>query len=44
VGEGRKKVVENKGGDVGRIWVSFNEGYSNAVRKPITVDELLRGL
>jgi chromosome transmission fidelity protein 18 len=44
VGEGRKKVVENKGGDVGRIWVSFNEGYSNAVRKPITIDELLRGL
>jgi chromosome transmission fidelity protein 18 len=43
-GEQRKKVVENKGGDVGRIWVSFNEGFSNAVRKPVTVDELLRGL
>jgi chromosome transmission fidelity protein 18 len=42
-GEVRKKV-ENKGGDEGRIWVSFNEGYSNAVRKPVTVDELLRGL
>jgi chromosome transmission fidelity protein 18 len=42
--EGEKKKVENKGGDVGRIWVSFNEGYSNAVRKPITIDELLRGL
>jgi chromosome transmission fidelity protein 18 len=41
-GEVRKKL--NKGGDEGRIWVSFNEGYSNAVRKPVTVDELLRGL
>lgn len=40
----QKKKAENKGGDEGRIWVSFNEGYSNAVRKPITVDELLRGL
>jgi chromosome transmission fidelity protein 18 len=43
-GEERKKKVENKGGDEGRIWVSFNEGYSNAVRKPVTIDELLRGL
>ncbi|EAT79270.2 hypothetical protein HBI56_161860 [Parastagonospora nodorum] len=42
--EGQVKKRENKGGDEGRIWVSFNEGYSNAVRKPITIDELLRGL
>jgi chromosome transmission fidelity protein 18 len=41
---GAKKIVENVGGDVGRIWVSYREGYSNAVRKPVTVDELLRGL
>jgi chromosome transmission fidelity protein 18 len=33
-----------KGNDEGRIWVSFHEGFSNAVRKPITIDELLRGL
>lgn len=26
------------------IWVSFHEGFSNAVRKPITLDELLREL
>ncbi|KAL5114870.1 Chromosome transmission fidelity protein 18 [Pleosporales sp. CAS-2024a] len=44
VGQAKKKVAENKGGDEGRIWVSFHEGYSNAVRKPITMDELLRGL
>lgn len=28
----------------GQIFVSFHEGYSNAVRKPITLDDLLRGL
>lgn len=27
-----------------RIWVSFHEGFSNAVRKPITIDDLFRGL
>lgn len=27
-----------------RVWVSFHEGYSNAVRRPITMEELLRGL
>ncbi|KAL8673432.1 MAG: hypothetical protein Q9168_002136 [Polycauliona sp. 1 TL-2023] len=31
-----------KGG--GQIFVSFHEGYSNAVRKPITLDDLMRGL
>ncbi|KAF2870891.1 chromosome transmission fidelity protein 18 [Massariosphaeria phaeospora] len=34
----------NRSGDEGRIWVSFNEGFSNAVRKPVTLDELMRGL
>ncbi|KAI1394195.1 uncharacterized protein F4822DRAFT_435890 [Hypoxylon trugodes] len=27
-----------------KVWVTFHEGFSNAVRKPITLDELLRGL
>lgn len=27
-----------------KVWVSYHEGFSNAVRKPITIDELLRGL
>ena len=27
-----------------KVWVSFHEGFSNAVRKPITIEELLRGL
>lgn len=31
-------------GDDARIWVSFHEGFSNAVRKPVTLDEIMRGL
>lgn len=27
-----------------KVWVSFHEGFSNAVRKPITLEELLRGM
>ena len=27
----------------GRVWVSFHEGFSNAVRKPITLKELMDG-
>ncbi|ORY11050.1 hypothetical protein BCR34DRAFT_565886 [Clohesyomyces aquaticus] len=38
-----KKEVEKRNHDA-RIWVSFHEGFSNAVRKPITLDELMRGL
>ena len=26
-----------------KVWVSFHEGFSNAVRKPITLAELMRG-
>ena len=29
-------------GNKERIWVSFHEGYSNAVRKPITLKELIQ--
>ncbi|PQE31376.1 Chromosome transmission fidelity 18 protein [Rutstroemia sp. NJR-2017a WRK4] len=36
-GKGKKK-----GGK--KVWVTFHEGFSNAVRKPITVAELMRGL
>ncbi len=43
-GEKAKTVGGGKGSDEGRIWVSFNEGFSNAVRRPITIDELMRGL
>lgn len=37
-GTGEKKVPEKK------VWVTFHEGFSNAVRKPITIGELMRGL
>lgn len=39
-------VADSQGGDGkgGRIWCSFHEGLNKAVRKPITLDELLRGL
>lgn len=42
-GEGRKNE-RGKGKDDNKVWVSFHEGFSNAVRKPITVEELFRGL
>lgn len=34
----KTKKEENK------VWVTFHEGFSDAVRKPITVEELMRGL
>jgi chromosome transmission fidelity protein 18 len=40
MGKGEKASA----GDEGRVWVSFHEGFSNAVRKPITLDELMRGV
>lgn len=43
VSEGKRPTKENGKGD-NKVWVSFHEGYSNAVRKPITIEELLRGL
>ena len=30
--------------DAGRVWMSYHEGYSNAVKKPITMKELMEGL
>jgi len=43
-GEKKKKGGKAKGKDDNKVWVSFHEGFSNAVRKPVTVEELLRGL
>jgi len=34
------KSVKHKE-DGGRVWVSFHEGFSNAVKKPITLRELM---
>lgn len=43
-GDGKGKRKKEKGRDDNKVWVSFHEGFSNAVRKPITIEELLRGL
>ncbi|PWW72546.1 P-loop containing nucleoside triphosphate hydrolase protein [Tuber magnatum] len=42
----RKKRKEEKDvkGEEQKVWVSFHEGFSNAVRKGITLDELMNGL
>jgi chromosome transmission fidelity protein 18 len=41
---GGKSGKKKDGKDDNKVWVSFHEGFSNAVRKPITIEELLRGL
>jgi len=38
------QAKQNDGSEAGRIWITFHEGYSNAVRKGITMRELLDGL
>ena len=39
-----KQGLASSGTNDGRkVWVSFHEGFSNAVRKPITLEELMRG-
>jgi chromosome transmission fidelity protein 18 len=42
--DGNAEAEGKKGREDVQIWVSYHEGFSNAVRKPITVEELLRGL
>lgn len=37
----RRPGTAASGKDKKRVWVSFHEGYSNAVRKPITLNELM---
>lgn len=39
-GNGEKTTQVSMAED-GRVWVSFHEGFSNAVRKPITLKELM---
>jgi len=41
----RKRKAQSTSSNEGeQVWVTFHEGFSNAVRKSITVEELLRGL
>lgn len=41
---GQKKTRKVSGEAEGRIWISYHEGFSNAVKKPITMKELLEGM
>lgn len=38
-----KRQSHDKVKEADRVWASFNEGFSNAVRKPITLRELMDG-
>ncbi|CAL3965403.1 unnamed protein product [Diplocarpon coronariae] len=40
--DGKKRMKDVK--EDNKVWVTFHEGFSNAVRKPLTMEELLRGL
>lgn len=42
-GQDNKRASNEKAKEGDRVWVSFNEGFSNAVRKPITLKELMEG-
>jgi chromosome transmission fidelity protein 18 len=42
-GAAKEQAVKAQDKNEGRTWISFNEGFSNAVRKPITLKELMDG-
>jgi len=41
--EGSVEQVADCKAENEKVWVSFHEGFSNAVRKPITLEDLMRG-
>ncbi|WEW57128.1 Chromosome transmission fidelity protein 18 [Emydomyces testavorans] len=42
--ENKNQKIDGQNGQETKVWVSFHEGFSNAVRKRITMRELLSGL
>ncbi|GAB1316585.1 Chromosome transmission fidelity protein 18 [Madurella fahalii] len=38
----KRRKMEEAGGE-GKVWVTYHEGLNNAVRKPISLEEFLRG-
>lgn len=42
--EPERKRAKDAGDEEAKVWVSFHEGFSNAVRKGISMKELLSGL
>ncbi|KAH0565203.1 hypothetical protein GP486_001403 [Trichoglossum hirsutum] len=43
-GSRKKRKSSGGGGQENMVWISFHEGFSNAVRKPITLEDILREL
>lgn len=44
-GSGAPQSAQSESSKAGRkVWVTYHDGYSNAVRKPISMGELLAGL
>ena len=41
--KGKARHMTEAGAESERIWMSFHEGFSNAVRKPITLSDLMDG-
>lgn len=40
----RRKIPDEGGGEgANRVWVTYHEGLNNAVRKPISLEEFMRG-
>jgi chromosome transmission fidelity protein 18 len=42
-GNGGGGGQKNKGQEENKVWVTYHEGLNNAVRKPITLEDFLRG-
>ena len=40
----KARLISGPDPEVNNVWVTFHEGFSNAVRKPITLEELMRGI
>jgi chromosome transmission fidelity protein 18 len=40
---GKKRRRDEKSGQGAKVWVTYHEGLNNAVRKPISLEEFMRG-
>lgn len=40
----KARLISGSDQGVNNVWATFHEGFSNAVRKPITLEELMRGI
>jgi chromosome transmission fidelity protein 18 len=42
-GNGKKRRRKEESGQGAKVWVTYHEGLNNAVRKPISLEEFMRG-